>query len=352
MLLLAEGFESQADSGTDFTYTGPVATWCNCSGISPYISGGTDGGQCRCIVQNSSNNYQVEYNFTPQTAIVIGFYYWVSGSSYATRNICGFYSSTGGGWLAGLFGDSGVFKLYNNNQNTIVAVGGSIPTSTWFHVELKIIVGSGTSGSIECRINGIANCAAVGINTNYNNTGSFEQINFNCPFQNVFLDDIVISNMTGGAPFNDWLGPVYVKRLQATAVGTYDQFTNIGAWTKLGVVNQDRRATTNANMLQAGTELDGNVIDIRQSFSYGTPAANYTILAVQHNPFCWCMQGKNYEARSFALMGNAVSYQTIVMNSSDWRWQPQTFLTAPDGSAWTTTNLQNTQFGIQLHNKS
>ena len=124
-----------------------------------------------------------------------------------------------------------------NSAGTVIATGTTVVAmSTWYYVELKLVVG--TSGSCELHLNGVS--GEIG-----STTGNFGTTNIgrfgaseaqNSP--GIQLDDWYLLDTTGSSPQNDFLGDVTVETLFPNADGTHQAWTPSAAGAHYTKVNE------------------------------------------------------------------------------------------------------------------
>lgn len=350
MLLIAEGFEGQEASDGNNPHYGPYNHNYYNNGSS-LIATGTESGKCRRINENAlSNAYYFNIFFPRQTHLIVGFYFYYSGST-TTGGLCSFRalsSISGYDYIMGCVTlDAGRIKIsYNNSTTNYAASGSLLSASTWYHIEVKLMLDA--QGSIEVRVNGVTDCTAIGINTNYNNVGFISYIQFVSVATYTYIDDVIIMNLAGNE-FNDWLGPVYIKRLVGTTNGTYNEFLLNGSYTKDQLVQQTSRPSNSSNFCHAFKPLNQSV-DLRQSFYVQTLTTEYQVIAVIQAIFCLGRMTVNTSITPFVK--NDVDVVTgsfgTMMGRSSWHWESVFYTKAPDGGSWTVSKLNTSEFGVRF----
>lgn len=349
MLLVTEGFEDWQGLDTE----GPLyAPWpMNVSTSNAGTTTGTDTGTARFISNVDSNVLFLDFFLGNQTDLIAGFYYKVSGTAMAGRAICSFRAWDPAANVNYIMGcvtlDSNRLKLsVGNSATNYVAIGSLLSNDTWYHVEVKFVLGA--TGSMEVRLNGVTDCAAVNVNTNHNNMGFISYISFGSSSHTSILDDVIIMNLLG-TEFNDWLGPVYIKKLLGVASGSSSDFTVVGTLTTTQLLQQTPRPSTLTNYFEAKKSSDAAPFSMKQYFTHQPLTTNYTVVGVVQAVFhatyglspnnsvkAWVKSGVDDQVGGF--LSRNVSYTP--------HWDYVTYAKAPDGGAWTAARLNGAEFGV------
>lgn len=121
-------------------------------------------------------------------------------------------------------------SLYLTDKRTLQMRQGSTiiqasPTTleedTWYCIEAKIVVHT-TTGRFQVRIDGVDDMAAIGINTDDDVDGVINEVRFEAPVDDTYIDDIVVRE-------DQWCGVGGVYVIVPTAAGTVEEWT--GAYT-------------------------------------------------------------------------------------------------------------------------
>lgn len=347
MLVLAEGFDDWVNDTTSFFYYGTLPFGSN---TNSGVTTGTDGGICKLLNNNDVGDYYLNIFVGNQTDLIVGFYIKYSGTAYAGRNLCAFraWEGTFDYIMGNVALDSGRLKIsYNNSFTNYVATGSLLSVNVWYHVEIKFVLG--TSGSIEVRLNGVADCIVTNINTNYSNAGFISYIQFRSVAESTYIDDLIIMNLLG-TEFNDWLGPVYIKKLLGSSVGSYDEFTVQGTLTATQLIQQTPKPTNHNNYLQKQKNVDSPIL-ARQSFFHQTLTTDYQVVGVVQAVYhCTWGLTPNNSVKAFVknnvdlLVSDPINQQASVNP----HWDYVYYSKAPDGGAWTPYKLNTSEFGIVM----
>ncbi len=103
----------------------------------------------------------------------------------------------------------GLVNLIDSTGTTVSSSpAGSIPVDTSAYFEIGVNIGTGTSGSLQVKVNTIPvqDGSASGINTQASGNANFSVLQF---YTNKFLiSDLYLTDNTGIGPWNSYLGPV------------------------------------------------------------------------------------------------------------------------------------------------
>jgi hypothetical protein len=159
------------------------------------------------------------WNFASSQSILIDIFFFTDG----TATQCGISVNT-----------SGKLIFWRGTNATILATGATtIATSSEHYIELKVLIGTGTSGTYELRLDGSTTPEFSSAGANTQNTGNAFIKGLGWTWGNTFassIDDLYANDTTGGAPYNDFLGNFHVETLFMNANSSV-------AWTPLSSTN-------------------------------------------------------------------------------------------------------------------
>ena len=163
-----------------------------------------------------------------------------------TTVICGFavmYTNNYPGFPASLLAVSGdnaatdhisvvtgdtMNTLWVRRGNTTLFTATNIAVNVWHHLELKVTI-SGTTGSVELRIDGVSVGTFSGNTKNGGTNSSIDTVKLGGSGNNTSItisrDDLYILDDTGAAPYNNFLGDVRVYSLSPAGAGVSTQWT-------------------------------------------------------------------------------------------------------------------------------
>jgi hypothetical protein len=166
---------------------------------------------------------------------------------------------------------TGVGTVYRGNVGTSLGAtsAGVFPSNAWYFLEVGMVIGSGTSGSMVLRLNGTTVLNVPSVNTQGDTTSLgvnyfFANLNFASMGQWYFCDD------TGPSPNNNFLGDVRVYPRRPTS-------NDVVAFTPTGGSNNYQNV--NLGVPNPGTDynIDATIGDT-DTFNLGTMAAGLTTI--------------------------------------------------------------------------
>ena len=363
-LLFMDGFEQYASSA-ELAYSRYYATsamparWGYVSGTGHYVdNAGYKTSQPGGVTSKSYNNRMsagTSYGFAAlylpaTTTLIVGFAYQVSilGSPIYLR----FGGANTSNWSASnsfltfQFGASGQVTLYNNRTGiTLISTPAStVLANNWYYIELKIVFGA--TGSAELKIDGLSVGTATSVDTRHHTSDSaFNQLGFgavNVPPATVqqYFDDLYVCDGTG-ATHNDFLGPVSVYTLFPSANGTTNQFTPTGVASNWDAVNEQAADTVTYVSSSTANHVDKyNVTDL--------PVSPTTIHAVAVGSMGSKSETNARQFRNTVTVGGTTSNgATATPAFSIYNMSQDLFLTAPGGSAWTASDVNSMEIGVE-----
>lgn len=241
-----------------------------------------------------------------------------------------------------------------NNSGTVIATSTFVYTvGTWVHMQIKFVIDD-ASGVVQVRFNGsgtndidfagdtrnagLASVASVlfgVIDTAINSTGAPHD-----------FDDLIFHDTTGSAPENTWLGDSEVAYLFPNAAGDSSQ----------GTIGGSSPAATRHESLDE-TPPDEGVTTVEFTSSGDLLLMNYqdlaitagTVYAVIPVPRAQKTAAGNRQFRPVSkLAGVTMNGSNFVLSTSWVTFVPDVWHDDPSGAAWTATNINSAQFGVQL----
>lgn len=219
-----------------------------------------------------------------------------------------------------------------------------LSSNVWHFIEGRVLL-SNTVGEVEFRVNGNTVLNETNLDTLYSTFDEFAWVELQGMPEVTFYDDLYVNDGAGSAPFNGFLGEVYLETLRPNADGYLNNFTAVGA----GTTNADRvddapADTWSANYVHASTVGDIDAYQLTNlSSSYDTIKAVRVVSSLVKN-----LAGeKSYRnfVRSSATNGTAadrgvpVSY---VIDADFFETDPNT------ASAWTAAAINAMEIGIEI----
>ena len=274
--------------------------------------------------------------------------YITGGYTAGTTNVMAFINgaTVNGSVRVSTSGANRVWSLHNA-AGTQVAIG-TIPILNWvwYYLELKIVV-SATVGTLELRLNGLptAECSATGLNT-----GSVNVDNIGFGWVNgwgIRMDDIYVTDTTGPAPNDGFLGDIRVDYLVPTAAGSKTNFTPSAAanWQTVDETTPSD-ADYNSSYVPGAMDL----------FTMADLSGNGVIYAVQTNLRAAKSDAgfRTVKPVFYEASGSGDTTRFYPGRRSDalistYKFSPQLYDTSPDtATAWTVVEVNALQFGYMV----
>jgi hypothetical protein len=248
--------------------------------------------------------------------------------------------------MATVIADPGSGWYVKNASGTLIGPVGDVPTvDVWYWVELKITFHAST-GSAELRVNGATLGSVSSVNTSPSSKttvdtaiiglGPSNQVN------HAVADDLVIMDGTG-SQMNDFIGDVWVQYLTPSSDVT------------INLDGSDGNQTDNYNLVRetppSSTSYVGGSTAGDLDY-YGMPnlstSATWTVFGAQ----IWSKLGKESGGDAFGRVLAQSSGSTQVGDSvglsTSYLYQSLTLPTAPDGSTWTPSLINDLELGFEV----
>lgn len=272
--------------------------------------------------------------------ITIGFYFYLSYSSYAAGN---FIMLLADGAEQCTLKTTATGALTMNRGTTVLATStNTLVPRAWYHIEAKFTPHN-TSGAYEVRINGTStgwlSGSSVDLAATANNYANQVAIYGPGSSRTMYYDDIYILNDT--APNNDFLGPQKIITLFPSEAGTNADWTP-NLYENFNNVNQIVPYPTGYSYNYSLTPGD---ID---SFKF-QHAVSGTISGIAHNILTRQEIGTQKTLSHYMLInGTPVSGSPIISPSSTFMIAQKPLDRDPSNNAWTASNLDSAEFGYEL----
>lgn len=299
--------------------------------------------------------------------------YALSGNLTLTRNVGNFSS-----WIVGFafyiislplsgsaamlaFKDTGTVQcdlrlnatgqfLFTRNGTQIGSTSAVVfNPNVWTYIEVKAIVASGTSGSMELRINGSVVLTVTGVNTQATANAFANQVSFFSPNNATqYWKDMYIMADTGAGPYTTYLGDVTVVVSFPNAAGTNQQWTNNGGASQTASV-QDGITHTGSWPDDDTTYISDNTVGHISDFAHQTLVLTGQIYEVCHVSY---MRKDDAGARGVAqvTIESAVvaeTSSTIFLGNTYQYYFDSMELDPGTSLQWTVANYNAATFGVK-----
>lgn len=296
---------------------------------------------------NSINRMSLSLKLPSVTTIIVGF---ALNANRSNKEICAFTStanvtdpndgSISNGFSFRIDANNFLFLRREDTDVTIATSASPISMGTWYYVEIKY-THSGSSGEITVRLDGVNIMSITGVSTAYSSTG-ISYFYFRGWEAGYFVDDMYVCD-TSGTANNDFLGAVRVVSSKPTGNGALSQMTP-SAGSNYDCVD-DLPANTTDYVRSTATDL----VDLYQMADIPASESPNQFVGVQVCARAKKVTGVNSQIQVVASDGvtQANSGSFTVSSNSSYYWIYNVFEKAPDGTSWTRSLVDNSEFGIK-----
>lgn len=340
-LLVFEGFDS-INSVTDLI-TGPFNSVLG--GTNPTINtANARTGSGNCVGLNGAVSPGMQLlKATGGSGSTI-----IIGAAMITNNGKGFIGAFNGAVCQVSFAcdTSGTLTVYRGSPatGTLLGTASTIAlASVYNYFELQVTVTT-ASGSIVARVNGQIVINLSSLNTSFDGTSIINQIGVGNTYTSVgnagYLDDLYVSDLSGNAPYNTFLGDVHVSTLFPSANGTVSWTPSSGQnWQNVSETAMDSDTSYNTCLVPGQIDL------------FSTPGLTttpITIYGVQIK-MATRMEGAGNDSIAGVISSNSIvqigSSQAVLSN---YTYVDQVFTVDPNtAGAWTKAGVNAAQYGYK-----
>lgn len=217
-----------------------------------------------------------------------------------------------------------------------------IAASVWFHLQAKVLLATGSGGSVEIVLNGATVLTVAGAATAGSSGSVTAIINATGSGNAVYFDDLYVCDAVGSAPYSDYLGDVGIKTLVPTSDGSASAWTPSTGSNHSALVDEVPPNTTDYNASGTATQQDlYNVTDL--------PAAATTVLAVQVAVYAAKTDAGAASVKPLVRENSTTTAQTAIPLSTTYAGYYGAILTArpSDSAAFTVSDVNALQVGVE-----
>lgn len=215
-----------------------------------------------------------------------------------------------------------------------------IPFDTWVYFEMKMTLGSGTSGSASVKINGQTVLTATATNTLGQAGFGASYLRLLAAGSNTYIDDLVMWDTTGSHN-NDFMGDVKVYQLMPDANGDTNDFT-ASAGSNFQCVDE---TTPNDDTDYTQSSTVGHV----DRYSYATLTEPGNIKGVMLNAYYRKTDAYVRTTKLQAYSNSNLSESSEKYLGDSYKTDFAIFERNPDGAvAWTDTTINAASFGVKI----
>jgi hypothetical protein len=215
-------------------------------------------------------------------------------------------------------------------------------TGVWYYIELKVTIASGTSGLVECRVDGVPYLSYSGVNTSATGNAWLNQLGFP-PYGSAvtqWVDDVYCCD-TSGSVNNNYLGDIIVRALMPNGAGTNTQWTPNGQANNYQCVNE------------IGPDEDTSYISSQTADQIDTytladlPASASTVFAVQQTVRARKDDAGNRVIHGMLKSGSSYSEGPDIACPSSYAYFQRVIETDPAGGSWTPSSINALEAGVK-----
>ena len=281
------------------------------------------------------------------TELIMGFAYRATNAG--NHAIVHLYQSTASnnGICLGVSGGKFTFSI-PSGTGTGTALGTSTTSfsaNTWYNIELRVKLGSGSSGEVELRINGATEISTVACNTATGSITAYKYALFSGSFSGFitnYFDDFYLCDKSG-TENNTFMGPCAVYTLLPTVNGTTNNYTAVGATPQYVCVSSEPYDT--AKYVESA-----NVGDLDYYAFEALPITPTSIPAVMASAISSSSYSTTKGTKLRIKYVTELVSSTIRTNLSAWSRQFFAAGKAPDGSAWTKAKVDSIEVALETAN--
>lgn len=250
---------------------------------------------------------------------------------------------------------SRVLRVYRGAQTTLLATGTTtLLTGTFYYLEFKVLI-SDTVGTIDVRINGVAETLTFASGSNGsqdtrnagNATADRVTLGGNSNPNNIIVyrwDDAYICDGTGSSPTNTFLGDVRVQAIFPSGDGNSSQFVGSdGNSTNNSLLVDETAPNDDTDYVESATATN------KDTYAYGnvTPTSG-TVYGVRP-----MLRAKKTDAGTRKVVSIARLSSTEVDSaesslSTDYLYYSDIREAKPGGGVWTISDVNSAEFGVKV----
>jgi hypothetical protein len=360
-LLFYDGFEGLSTSTTASVATSEMALrgYGNPSNRATVAAANdpptaSPNGRCARLASISApGTFQiiVPMGGTP-TSFVYGFRWWPSSALADLSNgIIRFLGTDNTQHLNFTVGSDGALAARRGSTSLGASAAGAITAGVWQYVEFKLAIDD-TNGGVWVRVNGadvlrLGAYAVSPVTLDTRNGGVSAAIqsviytDVNFVNGNHWIDDIYVCDLTGPAPYNDFLGPVNVIELLPNAAGASAQWTP-SAGTNHEAVDDPNIQDGDTTYVESGTAGHRDLYNL-------TTATVSSVLAVKTIAVARRTDAGPTELELSVRSGSTTGDSTPKLLADTFGEHAHTFLINPDTTnPWQPGELAGLQAGIKV----
>lgn len=337
-LLFMDGFDTYA--AADIT-----KKWSGYSNVPTVNSTAARSGAQGLFISSNAINLYKSLTAGDNTIVWGAAVKWPGGFTYGADVPYVFIVQSGAGTnqLYVLNDSAGRLSVYRGGGTLLAGPGVALASNTWYYIELKSVVRTGTNGSFELKVNGASYLSASGINTAGAGSDGWGRIYLTWASfgAGLYYDDMYVLDGTG-AVNNDFWGPVVVKTVVPDGAGNYTQMT-ASAGSNYQCVDDSPTMNNDTDYVSETT------VGEKDTYTFGAIGLTGAIRGVQANIYVRS-DGGGAETVSPLWRISGVDYEGTAQNiSTSYVDLRQCYDVSPaTASAWTVSEIDGAEFGQKL----
>jgi hypothetical protein len=326
--------------GWDNTFIS-LKDWTSFGSAAPSFQTGRLGGLCAAMTASNQTSGVVK-NVPAASTCVTGFAFkWAN-----TQNMDNLFYQANAGTVVIRMDIQSMKLRFRNSGGTLLATGiTTLQAGIWYYVEIKTVVHAST-GSIEVRLNGVAEVSATGLNTGSTNVATlyWQTTNIGGAGSSTqwSIDDIYHLDTTGSSPTTDFLGDCRVQTLAPSGDGAEIAWT-ASAGNRWACIDE---AAHNSDTDYISDATPGD----RSTFTTPDLTTGVTVFAVQT---AIVARKDDSGARTISpiIRQGGVDYDgttTPGLSTSYLGYFQLYDRLGPDGAAWTESIVNAAEWGVRV----
>lgn len=357
-LLFLEGFEGYSSTTAMVNASAGPCKWSQIwnSGTGSSISLSTTYRTEQVTVGNSRSLYMaagsdhlnccIETPASTELIVGVGFRYATASIGVAGLISFGGSNSSSQGVVLGINSSQQIYAAtassYGAPGTSLGVASTSLNPNTWYYVEVRAKL-STTAGEFEVYVNGVQVLNLSGVNTATGSISSYQTVTLGgCNNNSItaYFDDVYICDTTG-ATNNTFIGPVSVYSLMPNGAGSATEMTATGAATNWEAVADPTDDSTDYVATSTTGQKDYYTFE-------SLPGTVTTVAGVQLKARS-TLPTSGTRKLKMNLKNGASVISSALRALATGTWLQNSFVsdTAPDGTAWTPTQVNNTEGGIE-----
>lgn len=325
-----------------YTTTGFSDVWTNIGNGANFTTGRFGVGQCMYQVSNGNagpNRTLTNMGLaSTATTFIHSFAFLISTTPGSTTTIWA-YRDSGTQQVELRIGTANKL-IISRNGTTLGTAATALTTNQWYWIEVKIKI-DGTTGTYEIMLNGVSDLSATGANTKNTANAYITEISAwpNGTTPTLQVDDMVFQDDNGGTP--SYTGESRVITQTPNASGTNTQFTPSTGSNWQNVDEIPRNGDTDYN--------SDSTVGHKDTYNLASFGVTGTIFGVQMSLYVRKDDVSTRKIKPLCRSGSTDYEGAEVTLGSSYVYTRNQWLTDPNTSAaWTPTNLDAAEFGIEI----